>query len=65
MISGFGVVVKNGLGFCRDWAHPFDGTVLILQGSLKSSGSDFVLKTSELVFVRFYSGIIIIYVVIP
>ena len=64
-ILGFGVVIKNGLGLCRDRAHAFNGAVLILQGGLKSSGSDFVLKMSELVFVRFYSGIIIIYVVIP
>ena len=62
---GFGVVIKNGLGLCTDRAHPFDGTVLILRGGLKSGGSDFVPKTSELVFVRFYGGIIIIYVVIP
>ena len=65
MVSGFGVVIKNGLGLCRYWAHPFNGAVLILQGSLKSGGSAFVLKMSELVFVRFYSGIIIIYGVIP
>ena len=65
IVSGFGAVIKNGLGLCRDWAHAFDGAVLILQGGLKSSGSDFVPKMSELVFVRFYSGIIIIYVVIP
>ena len=31
----------------------------------KSNGSDFVLKTLELEFVRFYSGIFIIYVVNP
>ena len=65
MTLGFRVVIKNGLALCRDWAHPFDGVVLILQGSLKSSSSDFVLKTLELEFVRSYSGIIVIYMVFP
>ena len=60
MISGFGVVIKNGLGLCRDQLILSMAQSLILQGGLSV-----VLKNIGIGVVRFYSGIVIIYGVIP
>ena len=49
MVSGFGVVIKNRFGLCKDRLILSMAWSLILRGGLKSDGSDFVLKTSELV----------------